>query len=155
MNFHIVVIGKTKEKYLATGIDDFRARLGRYADVELVVVKDRRRPASMPPATIKEEEGRAILEKAGDSFLVALDAAGRQVSSEELSDLVSRWEEEGRRTVTFVIGGPDGLSPAVLEKADLLLSLSKMTFTHDIARLLLLEQLYRAYSIKAKTGYHK
>ena len=155
MNFRIVVVGRTKEAYLAAGIEDFRKRLSRYAGVELVVVKDKRRPRSMPPAALNEEEGRAILERLADSFVVVLDVTGRPVTSEELSGLVSRWEGEGRRTVTFVIGGPDGLSPAVLEKADLLLSLSKMTFTHDIARLLLLEQLYRAFTIKANTGYHK
>jgi len=86
---------------------------------------------------------------------VVLDPGGRQLSSEEFAGMVENWEGQGRQVVSFIIGGPDGLSPAVIARADLLLSLSRMTFTHEMARLLLLEQLYRAYSIKAGTKYHK
>lgn len=103
-----------------------------------------------------ELEGRRLLEKIQrPTLLVALDRTGKQFSSEELAELLEKWEGEGRRSITFLIGGHLGLSEQVVDKANVLLSLSKMTFTHEIARLILLEQLYRASTIRKGTGYHK
>ncbi|MDA8164860.1 MAG: 23S rRNA (pseudouridine(1915)-N(3))-methyltransferase RlmH, partial [Desulfobacteraceae bacterium] len=105
---------------------------------------------------IREEEGKLLLAKMSQpSFMVALDPGGRQVSSEDLAGMVGSWQETGHRCVSFLIGGPVGLDPKLVARADLSLSLSRMTFTHDMARLLLVEQLYRVFTIRAGTGYHK
>lgn len=156
MQLEFLFLGKTKESYLAAGIDDFYKRLSRYAQADIKVIKEKKWSNKESEAKIKEEEGRLLM--AGiqqPSFIVALDQTGRQVSSENFAALVTQWEEQGRRCISFVIGGPLGLSANVLHEADMTVSLSKMTFTHELARLILLEQVYRAYAIKAGTGYHK
>ncbi len=162
MRFELLFLGKTKEDYLARGIADFADRLGRYAEVKITTIKPPRPPKSGgmkndgEEARLIREEGRLLLAhlEAG-SRLVALDPAGKMVSSPELADLLTRWEEQGSNRLTFALGGPLGLAPEVGERADLLLSLSAMTFTHEMARLLLLEQLYRAWTIKVGSNYHK
>lgn len=154
MRLELVFPGKTREGYLRSGIDDFSKRLGHYVKVECKVIKDR--AGAGDPVRAMQKEGEKLLESCAKlSFLVALDPTGRQVSSEKLAQLVENWETQGRQVISFIIGGADGLSKAVLDQVDLVLSLSKMTFTHEMARLLLLEQLYRAYNIKAGTKYHK
>ncbi len=136
------------------GIEDFSKRLGHYVKIECKVIKDRAGTGDPGRAILKE--GEKLLEASAKSaYLVALDPTGKQVSSEKLTQFVENWEIQGRQVISFIIGGADGLSKAVLDKADMVLSLSKMTFTHEMARLLLLEQLYRAYNIKAGTKYHK
>ena len=103
-----------------------------------------------------EGEGDILLNATPkNSLLVALDSHGRTTSSEDFSKMIQGWEGQGTKAVTFVLGGPLGLAPTVKQKAHYVLSLSKMTFTHEMARLLLMEQLFRAYSIKAGTKYHK
>ena len=154
MKLELLFLGKTRASYLRAGIEDYHGRLRHHAKVDIVVLKEKKGHGTV--AQQKEEEGMRLLargEKA--SFLVALDQKGKQVSSEELAQFVNTWEMRGHGTVSFVIGGPFGLSEEVLKRADFILSFSKMTLTHEMARLLLLEQLYRAYSIKAGTGYHK
>lgn len=154
MRLELVFPGKTREAYLKKGMEDFVARLSHYVRTDIKIVKD---------GSAAKDESRAVLLEgeqllAGCSrsaYLVVLDPGGRQLSSEELAGSVADWEMQGRQVVSFVLGGAAGLSPAVLARADLLLSLSRMTFTHEMARLILLEQLYRAYSIKAGTKYHK
>lgn len=154
MRLELIFPGKTKESYLKRGIDDFAERLSRYVKLDFKIIKDRSGSGDMTRAV--QLEGKLLLENCSkSSYMVALDPGGRQLSSEEFAGTVGKWEVEGRQIVSFVIGGPEGLSALVLDKADLLLSLSRMTFTHEMARLLLLEQLYRAYSIKAGTKYHK
>ncbi len=154
MRLEIIFPGKTREKYINAGIDDFNKRLGHYVKVDCKVIKDR--AGSGDPVRAKKIEGDKLLESCAKSaFIVALDPAGKQVSSEKLSRMVETWEMQGRQVVSFIIGGADGLASAVTERADFILSMSKMTFTHEMARLLLLEQLYRAYNIKAGTKYHK
>jgi len=95
------------------------------------------------------------MQNAEGPYLVCLDRTGKQMDSTELAAQMERWEMQGQKKITFVIGGPLGLSATILKKADLVLSLSPMTFTHDMTRLLLLEQLYRACTIKAGEKYHK
>jgi len=156
MRIELIFPGKTRKAYLTQGIDDFRKRLKRYAEVELRSTREKRLSGSEPEEKYKEAEGAALLAKVSSpSVMVALDRTGRQVSSEELARRLTHWEDHGCRCLSFVIGGPLGLAPAVLDKADMVLSLSEMTFTHEMVRLLLLEQIYRAYTIKAGTGYHK
>ena len=147
--------GKTRESYLAAGIDDFRNRLANYAEVEIKVLKEIK-PGRKPEAQVRQEEGRALLARlTPKTLIVAMDPAGRALSSEELSDRLTDWEDSGRRHLTFLVGGALGLAPEVLARADFKLSLSRLTFTHEMARLLLMEQLYRAFNIRLGTGYHK
>ncbi|MEW6288730.1 MAG: 23S rRNA (pseudouridine(1915)-N(3))-methyltransferase RlmH [Thermodesulfobacteriota bacterium] len=154
MRLELLFPGKTKEAYLKKGIDDFSERLSHYVKTDFKIIKDR--SGAQDTARAMRLEGEQLLENCSKSaWVVVLDPGGRQLSSEEFAGMVENWEGQGRQVVSFIIGGPDGLSPAVIARADLLLSLSRMTFTHEMARLLLLEQLYRAYSIKAGTKYHK
>lgn len=154
MRLEFVFPGKTKESYLIEGIEDFRKRLGHYVKTDFRIIKDR--GGSKDPVRAKMYEGEQLLEYCSkSSFKVALDPQGKELTSEDLASLVGKWENQGRQVISFIIGGPEGLSRAVLDCADMVLSLSKMTFTHEMARLLMLEQLYRAYSIKAGSKYHK
>jgi 23S rRNA (pseudouridine1915-N3)-methyltransferase len=154
MRLEIIYPGKTKEKYLQKGIDEYVKRLGRYVKIKIHEIKELKGKGD--DHSLKEKEGRQLLSKVQkSSFLVVLDPSGFQKSSEELAGAISKWEGQGRQAIVFVIGGPIGLSREVLDQADEVLSLSKMTFTHEMARLILLEQIYRAYNIKAGTAYHK
>lgn len=156
MKIILPLLGKTKELYLGAGIDDFAGRLRRFVQLELPVLKEKKSGAKEDAARLQNEEAQILFGSVPQSAkVVALAPLGRQLSSEELADLLCRWEDQGVREIAFLIGGPTGLAPKLVEKADYVLSLSRMTFTHEMARLLVLEQLYRAFSIKAGTGYHK
>jgi 23S rRNA (pseudouridine1915-N3)-methyltransferase len=155
MRIGLLFLGKTKNSYLAAGIDDFCGRLKRYAEVDVRILKEVK-PASKPDLQVKQEEGALLLSHLGPkSFLVALDPGGEQLSSEKLAVCLEGWQDRGINHLTIVLGGALGLSAKVLEQADLILSLSKMTFTHEMARLLIVEQLYRAFNILSGSGYHK
>ena len=107
-------------------------------------------------SSLKEEEGDLLLRSIPrGALIVALDSRGIQLTSESFSKKIENWEIRGTKQVSYLIGGPDGLSQKVTDSADLLLSLSRMTFTHEMVRLFLIEQLYRAYTIKAGEKYHK
>ncbi|MBU1405633.1 MAG: 23S rRNA (pseudouridine(1915)-N(3))-methyltransferase RlmH [Proteobacteria bacterium] len=156
MKIILPLLGKTKEQYLGAGIDDFAGRLRRFVQLELPVLKEKKSGAKEDAARLQNEEAQILLGSVPQSAkVVALAPLGQQLSSEELADLLCRWEDQGVREIVFLIGGPTGLAPKLVEKADYVLSLSRMTFTHEMARMLVLEQLYRAFSIKAGTGYHK
>ncbi len=156
MRFELLFLGKTKEKYLAAGIEDFRKRLSRYAEVEIRIIKEKKWGSGESAEKIKNEETSCLLNSCTQpTMIVALDPGGKQVSSEDFAQLHQKWEEQGRRKITFIIGGPLGLAPSIRQSADTILSLSTMTFTHEMARLLLIEQLYRASSIRAGSKYHK
>ena len=153
MHITILAPGKTKERYIQQGVDEFISRLNRYTKASLVEIKVKGKAGK---GGDKDVEADALLSRISQgSFLVALDPHGRSLSSEDLAQKIQSLENKGTGSMTFVIGGPLGLSEKILTKASLTLSLSKMTFTHDMARLLLTEQLYRAYSINAGAGYHK
>lgn len=156
MQFTVISPGKTKKDYLAAAIADFLKRLNAFSRCTMIYTREVAARVKTPDKQILEQEGKGLLEKVEmPTLLVALDRKGSQHSSEEMAALLGKWEAEGRRSVTFLIGGHLGLSDQVIDRADLLLSFSKMTFTHEMARVLLLEQLYRACSIRQKTGYHK
>ncbi|OGQ97221.1 MAG: hypothetical protein A2521_15680 [Deltaproteobacteria bacterium RIFOXYD12_FULL_57_12] len=157
MKLELLFLGKTREAYLEAGINDFAKRLGRYVPAEIRVLRDvRRLGRGDSDARAMAAEAEILLAAVPKGAVrVVLDHGGRQFSSEQLARQLTSWEEEGRRQVAFLIGGPTGLAPAVLEGADLVISLSRLTFTHELARLILLEQLYRAYTIKAGEQYHK
>ncbi len=155
MKIELLLLGKAKDSYLEQGIREYGGRIKHYTSLLLTVLKFKRKNG-WTEAQERQEEGAVLLAAtAPATVVVALDASGRQLTSEGFADLISRWEMEGRKKVSFLIGGPTGHSQAVLDRADYRLSLSTMTFTHDMVRLFLLEQIYRAYTIKAGEKYHK
>ncbi|HUT38768.1 MAG TPA: 23S rRNA (pseudouridine(1915)-N(3))-methyltransferase RlmH [Methanoregula sp.] len=159
MQVHIFAVGKIKEKYLQLGISEYEKRLRPYVKLQTIEISEEKRPASTSPAVesaAKEKEGERILAAIPEgSFVIALDVQGQSWSSEELARAFRRWEISGQNNLAFVIGGDLGLSPAVLGESDLRLSLSPMTFTHPMARLFLMEQVYRAFRILRGEPYHK
>ena len=159
MQIRVITIGRIKEKYLQDGIAEYEKRLRPYVKVQIVEISEEKRPASAAPSVERialEKEGDRILAAIPEgSFLIALDVKGISWSSEELAASFREWELSGQNPLTFVIGGDLGLSPAVIARSDLRLSLSKMTFTHPLARLLLVEQVYRAFRIMRGEPYHK
>jgi 23S rRNA (pseudouridine1915-N3)-methyltransferase len=159
MQIRVVAVGKIKEKFLREGIAEYEKRLRPYVKLGIIELAEEKRPASASPATESaalEKEGQRILAAITEGTLViALDIKGQSWMSEDMADAFRVWELAGRSHVAFVIGGDLGLSPAVLLRSDLRLSLSKMTFTHPMARLLLLEQVYRACRINSGEPYHK
>ena len=159
MQIRVIAVGKIKEKYLQDGIAEYVKRLRPYAKVQIVEIAEEKRPASTTLSIERialEKEGDRILAAIPDgSFVISLDVKGLSWSSEELAASFREWELSGQNQLAFVIGGDLGLSPAVLARSDLRLSLSKMTFTHPMARLLLMEQVYRAFRIIRGKPYHK
>ncbi len=155
LRFELLFLGKTREAYLAAGIEDYAGRLAHYVQTEIKTVKEKKIRKGEPENLQIEKESKTLLQNVQGSFLVCLDRTGKQLDSLGLAAHLERWEMQGQKKISFVIGGPLGLSPSILKKADLVLSFSPMTFTHEMARLLLLEQLYRACTIKAGEKYHK
>ena len=159
MQIRVVAVGKVKEKYLQEGIAEYEKRLRPYVKLQLTDIPEEKRPLSASPATESaalEKEGQRILTATPEGTLViALDIKGQSWTSEDMADAFRVWELAGKNQVVFIIGGDLGLSPAVLAWSDLRLSLSKMTFTHPMARLLLLELVYRACRINSGEPYHK
>jgi len=155
MRLLIPLVGKTKEPYLDAGIRDYADRMSRFIPVALPVLKSRH-DRKDPDEVIKNAEAAQLLEQATAADLcVALDPGGISPDSQELAGLLTQWEERGISTVCFLIGGHLGLHRSVLAKADMVMSLSRLTFTHEMTRLILLEQLYRACTIRAGQKYHK
>lgn len=154
MKFDILLLGKTKDSFLTTGIEEYTKRLQHYTRIDVKILKNRKQQGS--EKMIMEQEGDLLLANLSPStYPIALDSRGSQFSSTEFARKISEWEQAGVQHATFLIGGPLGLSPKVMERARFRFSLSKMTFTHDMVRLFLLEQLYRAYTIKCGEKYHK
>ena len=155
MRLEVLLLNKTKESYLQQGVADYLHRLQRYGSIELVEIKVKNL-SSRSDAEIKAQESVLLDRRATEgSYRVALDSGGQQFSSVEFAALLTELENRAVKSVSFIIGGPFGLAEDQLRRADQVLSLSHMTFTHDMTRLILLEQIYRAYTIKAGTSYHK
>lgn len=159
MHIHIVAVGKLKEKYLTMGMEEYLKRLGPYAKVSVTEVPDEKAPETMSEAEeerVRLKEGERILDKIRpDSHVVALALDGADWTSERLSAHLGDLMVHGQRHVTFVIGGSLGLSRDVLQRADLRLSFGRMTFPHQLMRLILIEQIYRAFKIMRREPYHK
>ena len=159
MNITIVSVGKLKEKYLKLGIEEYAKRLKSYANLKLIEVADERAPENLSEAemeAVKDKEGERILAKTPvDSHVITLEIKGKQLSSEQLAGELDQLATYGKSKVTFVIGGSLGLSEAVLKRSDYALSFSKMTLPHQLMRLVLLEQIYRAFRINRGEPYHK
>lgn len=159
MRITIVTVGKMKEKYLRDAIAEYSKRLSKYCKLEVLEVADERTPdnASMVVERgIRSKEGERILRLVKeDAYVVALSIDGKTLSSEELAGKIEELGIQGKSHITFIIGGSIGLGEAVLERADYALSFSKMTFPHQLMRVILLEQIYRSYKIITKEPYHK
>ena len=158
MKITIVCAGKIKEKYLSAGIAEFMKRLKPFAQVEIREIHEEKMPDS-PSDAEKEQvltrEGEKLLKLVPEgSYLFVLDVFGKEKSSEELAVSIDKLGLSGRSNITFLIGGAFGLSGEVRKAADELLSFSRMTFTHQMVRLLLVEQIYRAFKINRGEKYH-
>lgn len=158
MNMALVCMGRLKEKYWRDAATEYEKRLSRFGKWETIELPDLPEPANSSPAIeeqIKKKEGEAILARIRDGdIVVCLCIDGRQMDSVQLSAKLTELIDTGRRVV-FVIGGSLGLSPEVVRRAQLRLSFSPMTFPHQLARVMLLEQIYRAHKINANERYHK
>ena len=152
----VVCVGKIKENYLNIGIAEYLKRLTNYAKVEIIELKDEKISNKDSDEHVKEAEGKRIIEKLDkDYYNIFLDVHGKEISSEELAITTQRLIDDGRGNLCFVIAGSLGYSKDVLKYADFRLSFSKMTFTHQMIRLLLLEQIYRVFKINNNEVYHK
>ncbi|UOY91347.1 23S rRNA (pseudouridine(1915)-N(3))-methyltransferase RlmH [Ectobacillus sp. JY-23] len=159
MNISIITIGKLKEKYLKQGIEEYVKRLSSYAKIEIIELADEKAPENLSAAEmemVKEKEGIRILEKiSDDTHVIALAIQGKMKSSEELAKEIDRLATYGKSKIAFIIGGSLGLSDQVMKRANDSLSFSKMTFPHQLMRLILVEQVYRAFRINRGEPYHK
>lgn len=159
MKISVLCVGKLKEKYWRDACAEYIKRLGRFAQVEVIELADEKSPDGASPAeeeAVKSREGERILSRLDRrSFVVALALDGRGLGSEELADFIGKKAVSGESRLSFVIGGSLGLSDAVLKTADFRLCFSKMTFPHQLMRVILLEQLYRAFKIINNEPYHK
>ncbi|KUP09402.1 50S rRNA methyltransferase [Bacillus coahuilensis p1.1.43] len=159
MNISIITVGKLKEKYLKQGIDEYLKRLSAYAKVDIIEVPDEKAPEQLSETDmliVKNKEGERILNKIGqDVHVIALAIEGNMQTSEELAANLDRLATYGKSKVAFVIGGSLGLSDDVMKRANEKLSFSKMTFPHQLMRLVLVEQVYRAFRINRGEPYHK
>ena len=158
MKITIVCAGKIKEKYLTAGINEFLKRLKPMAQVEILEVHEEKMPDN-PSAAEKQQvlqkEGEKLLKLVpSGSYLFVLDVYGEELSSEELAERIDKLGVSGRSSLTFLIGGAFGLSKEVRQAADMKLSFSRLTFTHQMVRLLLVEQIYRAFKINRGEKYH-
>lgn len=159
MNIDIAAVGKIKEKYLTEGIMEYSKRLGRYCSLRILEVEDEKTPETMSDREkeeVKRKEGERLLSRIPDQALfIALAIDGKQLSSEELSERISDLMVKGTSHIVFVIGGSLGLSDEVLARSQMKLSFSRMTFPHQLMRMILLEQIYRAFRIIKNEPYHK
>lgn len=159
MKITLFTVGKIKERFFADAIKEYEKRLSRYCRLEIVQVADEKTPEKASEAKarqIREREGERILAQLKEgAYVIALAIEGKMASSEELAKKLEKLGITGKSQVVFVIGGSLGLSEAVLKRADEQLSFSRMTFPHQLMRVILLEQIYRSYRIIAGEPYHK
>jgi 23S rRNA (pseudouridine1915-N3)-methyltransferase len=159
MQIRVIAVGRIKERFLQEGIAEYEKRLRPYVKLQIIELAEEKRPQPASQANESaaiEMEGKRILAAIPEgSFIIALDIKGQSWSSEDLAALFGERELSGQNPLTFVIGGDLGLSPGVIARSNLRLSLSHMTFTHPITRFILLEQVYRAFRILRGEPYHK
>lgn len=159
MKITLITVGKIKEKYLKDGIAEYSKRLSRYCKLEIIEVADEKTPdqaSETMEEQIRDKEGERILKYLKDDmYVITLEIDGKQLSSEELADKMAALGLQGKSHIAFVIGGSIGLGREVLKRSDYALSFSKMTFPHQLMRVILLEQVYRGYRIINGEPYHK
>ncbi|MGF0033449.1 23S rRNA (pseudouridine(1915)-N(3))-methyltransferase RlmH [Bariatricus sp. SGI.154] len=159
MKITIVTVGKIKEKYLKDAITEYTKRLSKYCKLEIVEVADEKTPdhaSETVEEQIRAKEGERILRYLkDDAYIITLEINGKQLSSEQLADKIETLGVQGTGHIIFVIGGSIGLGKEVMKRSDFALSFSKMTFPHQLMRVILLEQVYRSYRIMNGEPYHK
>lgn len=153
MRVVVAAVGKPRHAALASAIDDYETRAARYWPLDVHAVREER-ATGLSPREVMDREGERLLAKVGSARILACDPGGRSFTSEQFADLLQR-ERERNRDIAFLIGGAFGLSQAVLDRAAMRLSLAPWTLSHELARLVLAEQLYRAGSIVRREPYHK
>lgn len=157
MNITVICVGKLKEKYLKDAIIEYTKRLSKYCKLQIIELNDEKTPfnaSEKEEEIIKEKEGNNILKHIrGNMHIIALAIEGKMLTSEEFVDYIETQELRGNRDIAFIIGGSLGLSKEVLNRADYKLSFSRMTFLHQLMRVILLEQVYRAFEIINKDDY--
>lgn len=156
MKLKLIAVGRDKNEPVCQAASVYLDRLAHYFPAELLEVKEEPARASAPLARVREVEAERIRKVLGaDDWVIALDERGKEMSSIDLANRLSRWSGEGKQSVAFVIGGPNGLDPEFVREAKERWSLSKLTLPHRIARLIVAEQLYRACTILRGEPYHK
>ena len=159
MKITLIAVGKIKERYFEDAIREYSKRLSRYCRLEIIQVADEKTPDGASEALeeqIKEKEGRRILDQIREgAYVIALAVEGKQLDSLELAARMERLAVDGKSQLVFLIGGSLGLSKEVMRRADFALSFSAMTFPHQLMRVILLEQIYRSFRIRAGEPYHK
>ena len=159
MNIAIITVGKLKERYFKEAVEEYSTRLSKYCKLDIVEVTDEKAPENLSHAqelNIIQKEGQGILKYVKeDTYAIALAIQGKQLSSEGLAEFINNLGIKGKSNIAFIIGGSLGLSDEVLKRADYMLSFSKMTFPHQLMRVVLLEQVYRGFRIIKGEPYHK
>ena len=159
MNIKIIGVGKLKEKYLVQAMQEYLKRLQAYAKVEVIELADEKAPENLSETQmmqIKDKEGERILAKIKDQeYVIALAIEGKNPSSEAFAQKIENLGIQGKSQLVFVIGGSLGLSPSVMQRSNVQISFGKMTFPHQLMRVMLTEQIYRAFRIIHNQPYHK
>lgn len=159
MKITVITVGKIKEKYLKDAIAEYSKRLSKYCKLEIIEVSDEKTPDSASEVVemqIRDKEGDRILKYIKDDmYVITLEIAGKMLTSEELAEKIENLGIQGKSSLAFIIGGSIGLGNKILKRSDYALSFSKMTFPHQLMRVILLEQIYRSYRIISGEPYHK
>ena len=159
MKITLITVGKIKEKYLKDAIAEYSKRLSKYCKLDIIEVSDEKTPDQASETVeegIRSKEGEKILRYIKDDmYVITLEIAGKMLTSEELAERIEKLGSQGKSSIAFVIGGSIGLGKEVLKRSDYALSFSKMTFPHQLMRVILLEQVYRSYRIMNGEPYHK
>lgn len=159
MKIKLICVGKLKEKYLDDGIKEYLKRISAYSDIEVIEVADERipeNPSLAEETIVKSKEGRRILDKVKqDDYMILLDVQGKELDSIQFAERIGDCMINGKSTIDFVIGGSLGHGEDVLTRANARISFSQMTFPHQLMRLILVEQIYRAFKIIRHETYHK
>ncbi|MBM7622853.1 23S rRNA (pseudouridine(1915)-N(3))-methyltransferase RlmH [Sporohalobacter salinus] len=159
MQVNLITVGSLKTDYIQRGSDEFRKRLSRYSDLDIIEVKAEKLGSNLSEGQkdkIKKQEAERIIDKMNNSaYSIALDYQGKHMTSKGLAKSISNLQVQGYSKLEFIIGGTLGLHDQIRKEADYVLALSNMTFTHEMARLILLEQIYRAFKILNGENYHR
>ena len=155
MKIILLQTGKTTEKYISEGVDEYSARIRKYNPFEIITLAELRNTKSMPVAEQKIREGKKILESVGtEDFAIVLDEKGKEFSTAEFAGQLGKIFLQSKKRIVFIIGGPYGFSKEVYSRADMKMSLSRLTFSHQMVRLLFTEQLYRVFTLIKGDPYH-
>lgn len=153
-NINIVAVGSLKEGYLREAVAEYTKRISRFVNVKIIEVTEERQYKNMPACEVIEKEGKRLLE-ASSGEVIALDASGKMPSSEDFADILAEYALTGKSEISYLIGGSYGLSNEVKSKASCIISFGRLTYPHQLIRVMLAEQIYRACTIKANICYHK